>query len=359
MLKRYILLILKNRKLFFGVVFGLTLLGLIISLLLPKWYLAEASFLAPELAPNTMIGMGGGLTSVIQSFTGQRQMSGYSYMAILNSRTINEKIVRKFDLMKVYHISDSLMSKALKKLSGNVSFTFGDNDETTISVYDKNPVRAAEMANYYLELLNERGKEFARNELASFKKLIEERVRANEDTLKKLGQRIKTFQEREQVPVVMTEQVSGLDFLGELYAQRIGLELQQELLKENYGPSHPLIASIKNQLHSIDRKIDAIPNMTVEYLQIYRELLVQRKIAEVLIPMLEQVKLSELQKIPDVIVLDKATPPDRKSKPKRVFIVLGVLILAIASTLYFLLIREKYHDELEDFWNQAKATWKN
>ncbi len=359
MLKRYILLILKNRKLFFGVVFGLTLLGLIVSLLLPKWYLAEASFLAPELAPNTLVGMSGGLSSVIQSFTGQRKMSGYSYMAILNSRTINEKVIRKFNLMKVYDISDSLMSKALKELSGNVSFTFGDNDETTISVYDKNPARAAEMANYYLELLNERGKEFARNELATFKKMIEERVRANEDTLKKLEHRIKLFQEREQVPVVMTEQVSGLDFLGELYAQRISLELQQQLLKENYGASHPMLTSIKNQLSNIDQKINAIPSMTVEYLQIYRELLVQRKIAEVLVPMLEQVKLSELQKIPDVIVLDKATPPDRKSKPKRMFIVLGALIFASAGMFYFLLIKEKYHDELEEFWSQAKATWKS
>ena len=359
MLKHYILLLLKNKTLFFGVVFGLTLIGLIISLLLPKWYLAEASFLAPELAPNTMIGMGGGLSSVIQSFTGSRKMSGYSYLAILNSRTINEKVVRKFDLMKVYQISDSLMSKALKELSGNVSFTFGDNDETTISVYDKNPLRASEIANYYLELLNERGKEFARNELASFKKLIEERARANEDTLKKLEQRIKLFQEREQVPVLMTEQVSGLDFLGELYAQRIGLELQQELLKENYGASHPLIASIRNQLLNINQKINAIPNMTVEYLQIYRELLVQRKIAEVLIPMLEQVKLSELQKIPDVIVLDKATPPDRKKKPKRIFIVLAVFLLSSITTFYYLLVKEKYHDELHEFWSQAKTTWKS
>lgn len=359
MLKRYILLILKNKELFFGAVFGITLIGLIISLLLPKWYLAEASFLAPELAPNTMIGMGGGLSSVIQSFTGQRKTSAYNYMAILNSRTINEQVVRKFDLMKVYHISDSLMSKALKELSGNVSFTFGDNDETTISVYDKNPVRAAEIANYYLELLNERGKEFARNELASFKKLIEERVRANEDTLKKLEQRIKLLQERGQVPLIMADQVSGLDFLGELYAQRIGLELQQELLKENYGANHPLIANIKNQLLNINQRINAIPNMTVEYLQIYRELLVQRKIAEVLIPMLEQVKLSELQKIPDVIVLDKATPPDRKSKPKRMFIVLAVFMMSTLSMFYFVLIKEKYDQELHEFWDQVKTTWKS
>ncbi len=358
MLKRYILLILKNRKLFFGVVFGITLIALIISLLLPKWYLAEASFLPPELAPNTMIGMSGGLSSVIQSFTGQRKMSGYNYMAILNSRTVNEQVIRKFDLMKVYHISDSLMSKALKELSGNVSFSFGDNDETTISVYDKDPVRAAEMANYYIELVNERSKEFARTELSTFKKLIEERVRANEDTLRKLEQRIKAFQEREQVPVIMAEQVSGLDFLGELYAQRIGLELQQQLLKENYGENHPLITAIRNQLQNINQKINAIPGMTVEYLQIYRELLVQRKIAEVLIPMLEQVKLSELQKIPDVVVLDKAVPPDRKKKPKRLFIVLGTFLLASTSTFYYLLIRDKYHDELEEFWSQAKATWK-
>lgn len=359
MLKRYILLILKHRKLFVSVVFLLTLLSIIISLLLPKWYLAESSFLAPELAPNTLLSMGGGLSSVIQSFTGQRNVSGYSYLAILNSRTIHEKVIEKFNLMKVYNISDSLMSKAIRELSGNVSFTIGDNDETVISVYDKNPVRAAGMANYFLELLNERGKEFAKNELAAFKMLLQDRVKENEENLTKLENRIKEFQEKEKIPVVITEQASGLDFIGEIYAQKIAMEIQRDFLKENYGASHPFIASINQQLIELNKKIDIIPEVTVEYIKIYRELLIQRKIAEFLVPMLEQVKLSELQKIPDVIVLDKAVPPDRKKKPKRMFIVLGMFLFSSISMFYFLLIREKYNQELQDFWNQVKTTWKS
>ena len=359
MLKRYILLILKHRKLFVGVVFLVTLLSIIVSLLLPKWYLAESSFLAPELAPNTLLSMGGGLSSVIQSFTGQRNVNGYSYLAILNSRTILEKVVKKFNLLKVYDISDSPMSKAVRELSGNVSFTIGDNDETIISVYDKDPVRAAAIANYFLELLNQRGKEFAIKELAAFKKLLQERVQENEATLKKLEERIKTFQEKEKIPMVITEQASGLDFIGEIYAQKIGLEIQRDILKENYGAGHPFIAALNQQLKELNKKIDIIPRVTVEYIRIYRELLIQRKIAEFLIPMLEQVKLSELQKIPDVIVLDRAVPPDRKKKPKRMFIVLGMFLLSSISMFYFLLIREKYNQELHDFWNQVKTTWKS
>jgi len=359
MLKRYILLLIKYRKLFIGFVFTMTLISIIVSLLLPKWYLAEASFIAPELAPNTLLSMGGGLSSVIQSFTGQRNISGYSYLAILNSRTINEKVIKKFNLMEVYHISDSLMSKALRELSGNVSFTIGDNDETIISVYDKDPVQAANMANYYLELLNERGKEFARKELSTFKRLIEERIEENEVTLNKLENRIKEFQEKEQVPVVMTEQVSGLDFIGELYAEKIGLEIQRDVYMESYNSKHPLISIINKQLENIDQKISMVPQWTVEYLQIYRELLVQRKIAEFLVPMLEQVKLSELQKIPDVLVLDKAVPPDRKKKPKRMFIVIAVFLMSSLSMLYFLLIKEKYNQELQDFWDQVRTTWKS
>lgn len=358
MLKRYILLILKHRKIFLAVVFLLTLTSLIVSLILPKWYLAESSFLAPELAPNTLLSMGGGLSSVIQSFTGQRNINGYSYLAILNSRTIHEKVIKKFNLMKVYNISDSLMSKAIKELSSNVSFTIGDNDETIISVYDKDPVRAAEMANYFTELLNERGKEFARNELASFKKLLEERVNENERALNKLENRIKEFQEKEKIPVVITEQASGLDFIGEIYAQKIGMEIQRDFLMENYGASHPFIAAINQQLSKLNQKINVIPEVTVQYLQIYRELLIQRKIAEFLVPMLEQVKLSELQKIPDVIILDKAVSPDRKKKPKRMFIVLATLLLSSVSMFYFLLIKEKYNQELEEFWSQVKVTWK-
>jgi len=71
------------------------------------------------------------------------------------------------------------------------------------------------------------------------------------------------------------------------------------------------------------------------------------------------VKLSELQKIPDVIVLDKAVPPDRKKKPKRMFIVLAVFMLSTLSMFYFLLIKEKYDHELHEFWDQVKTTWKS
>jgi len=358
MLKEYILILIKGRKTFLVSVFIVTALSVVISLVLPKWYLAEASFLPPELATNTLINMGGGLSQVIQSFTGQRNTSGYNYMAILESRTLNEEIVHEFKLIEAYHVRDSLMSKTLKKLRQNVKFTIGDNNETIISVYDKDPVKAAAIANHYLYLLNLREKELAKTELNTFLNLIEERVRDNESKLKSIQDRIETFQRENEIPVVINEDMGSMNYIGDIYVQKLSLELQKDFLEEMYGRNHPQIKLINKQLININKRVAEIPEISTIYMEIYRELLIQQKIMEFLIPMYEQVKLSAEQKVPDVLVIDKAIPPDRKNKPKRILIVLSAAILSSICSFYYLLIRDRYEDELEDFWIQVKSSWK-
>ena len=60
--------------------------------------------------------------------------------------------------------------------------------------------------------------------------------------------------------------------------------------------------------------------------------------------MYEQARLEEHKDVPVVVVLDKAVPAERKSRPKRMFIVAGsclsALILAVMAT--FALVRLEF-----------------
>src|SRR5512140_3112045 len=137
-----------------------TLLAVIVSFILPRWYRATASVLPPK-EPDMFSSLGAA-SSVLKGLSGTRGLRGlgqtegaYNYFAILKSRTAMEAVVRRFNLIEVYDIPDTSMEKTVKALSENTSFETAEDDNITIQVLDKDPQRAADMANYLVELLNE------------------------------------------------------------------------------------------------------------------------------------------------------------------------------------------------------------
>ena len=130
-----------------------------VSLILPKKYKATASVLPPR--QQDLFSFGGIAGSLAKSIPGAGKLglgqksSSYNYFAILNSRTALEQIVRQFDLLAVYDISDSSMEKAIKRLTDNVAFEEQGDENITIDVKDEDPKRAAAMANAFVDILNE------------------------------------------------------------------------------------------------------------------------------------------------------------------------------------------------------------
>ena len=103
----------------------------------------------------------------------------YNYLAILKSRTAMELVIQRFNLIKVYETQDSSLEETLKELRENVNFEVQDDDYITIEVLDKNKNRAAEMANYFVEILNTMSIELATKEATSNRDFIEKRLVEN------------------------------------------------------------------------------------------------------------------------------------------------------------------------------------
>jgi uncharacterized protein involved in exopolysaccharide biosynthesis len=59
--------------------------------------------------------------------------------------------------------------------------------------------------------------------------------------------------------------------------------------------------------------------MMIKYLRFYRDLEIQNKILEVILPMYEQAKVEEQKSIPSILFIDKAVPAEIKYGPKRLF----------------------------------------
>jgi len=72
------------------------------------------------------------------------------YLSLLTSRTVEDALIQRFDLMKEYH--EKRMSDARKEFENRTTAIAGTKDGLIrISVEDRDPRRAADLANGYVE----------------------------------------------------------------------------------------------------------------------------------------------------------------------------------------------------------------
>jgi uncharacterized protein involved in exopolysaccharide biosynthesis len=320
-----------------------TLLAVIISLLLPKWYRATASVLPPK-EPD-MFGTLGAASSVLKGLSGGRALKGlgqsqgaYNYFAILNSRTAMEAVVRRFDLINVYEISDTSMEKTVKVLAANTAFQPGDDDNITIEVLDKDPRRAADMANYFVDLLNEISIKLGTQEAKNNREFIGKRLEKTREDLHQAEEALRQYQVKSGMIIPMDPTSPGVSAIGELYGLKAKREIELAILKRTASSDNPLVKQTELELRELDRKVSTFPGVGMESLRLYRNLVIQQKILEFLIPLYEQAEVDEQKDVPVLLVLDKAVAPERKVKPQRMLIVFlaGTLSLFLFVILAFL-----------------------
>lgn len=96
----------------------------------------------------------------------------------------------------------------------------------------------------------------------------------------------------------------------------------------------------KNKLTDAELVLDKTPNTSLEYLDALRNLKYQEAVWEILAKQFEMAKLDEAKDFPLIQVLDKATPPEKKSKPKRSLIVILATLAAGFLAVIWAFIRE-------------------
>jgi len=315
-----------------------TLIAVIISLILPKWYRATASILPPK-EPD-MFGSLGAASTVLKGLTAGRSLKGlgqsraaYNYFAILKSRTAMEAVVHRFDLITVYDISDSSMEKAVKMVEDNVNFETQDDENLTIEVLDKDPRRAADMANYFVDLLNDISIRLGTQEARNNRVFIEERLRMTRDDLRKAEDSLRDYQERTGIIVAMDPEASGVSPVAELYGLKAKKEIELAILKRGVAADNPVLQQKEVELSELSLKLSTFPGVGIESLRLYRDLLIHQKIMEFLVPLHEQAKVDEQKDVPVLLVLDKAVPPEKKVKPQRVLIVFVASFLTLMASI--------------------------
>jgi len=115
------------------------------------------------------------------------------------------------------------------------------------------------------------------------------------------------------------------------------MEIEVGVLERTVSSDNPVLAQDRIELQELNKKVAEIPAAGIGTLRLYREVMIQQKILEYVLPLFEQAKVDEHKDVPVILVLDKAVKPERKEKPKRALIIvisaLSSLLLSIAYAL--------------------------
>ncbi len=374
----YIYVIYKWKKFIIINTFIVAIISTVFAFLIPKTYKATAVVTIPPQNSNNL----GGFASLLSDNSsivslGSKLLGGTSgsmdvLLGILNSRTALTDVIQKFNLINYYGIKDSNMDKTLKAFRGDISFDQNEFGMIEISVINKDPKESAEIANYFTTIMDSINIALNTEQAKNNRIFIEKRYNKNQRDLKSAEDSLYNFQKKYGVLVVPDQLDAGFKAAAELEAELVKKELTSELLQKQYGDNSPLYKSALAQVDFFKKKIASLknspsitnqsnflipfkkaPDLLLKYYKYYRDLKIQTKIMEVILPLSEQAKVTEQNNIPTIMVLDKAVPPNLKYRPKKAFIILGItfplfiMFMLIAFRGEIVYKRENFKNPLE------------
>jgi len=320
---------------------------------LPVWYQASTIILPPA-------GGGGGLPSFLsQDIAGIAASFGLEtptveiYQTILQSRSLKEKLIEKFNIRKVYKVAPGTFPEDLMRaFEKNMSVITREDQSIVVSFYDKDPERAANLANAAVDELDRLYGEITSNSAHLNRVFIGERLQEVKDSISVLQDSLIGFQRRWGL-VSLSDQVTAMiTAAADLKAQQLANDIQMNVIKEVYGVNHPKVVELRRTSEEMGRRfravldgsqselffaLDSLPVLTREYADIMREIRVQSSLLEFIYPQFESARISETRERANVQVLDHAQKPNKKAKPPRRLIVMVACGLSILASILIVL----------------------
>ena len=382
-----ILLLWKRRKFITKNVIWVGLASVIISLFLPKWYVSKAVILSSGAGRFSLISAFADLPLNEFGFSPVNEDIN-SFISILVSRSVKEWMVGKFDLVERYGTRD--VEFAMEAFEGNTELRVTDEGALAITVMDRDPKLAQQMVQEMLNQLDLLNRRLSREQGKYNRQFLEERLEQNKIDLAIAEEGLKLFQEQTGVVDILTQVTAQLETYGqlhsqelqaytELYSQRAQTEVQLNTLKATLMADNPTIRHYEvmygeqdKQLSTLSQKLDrelenllfssdnaageaisnessesiwvsmgSFPDLAMRSARLLREVEVQGKLLEILVPQYEQARMEESKNIPTLQVIDEPKVPLNKAKPKRMLIVLGAVFMAVIFSSGYVLI--EYH----------------
>jgi uncharacterized protein involved in exopolysaccharide biosynthesis len=349
------------------------LLGTLFAFLLPKRFESTTQLMPPDSQSSSGMAMlaaltaktGNGVGAIAGDLLGMKS-SGALFIGILRSRTVEDRLIDKFDLKKIYWTR--LEENARRKLEENTSISEDRKSGIiNITVTDDDPKRAAAIAQAYVEELDRLVAEVSTSSARREREFLESRLKAVQVDLEDAEKEFSQFSSKNGTIDIKEQGKAMVEAAAALEGQLIAAKSELEGLKQIYTDNNvrvrstrAKIAELQNQLEKIGGKgesplsagsarhdsfypsIRKLPLLGVQFADLYRRTKVQEAVFEALTQQYELAKVQEAKETPSVKVLDAARVPERKSFPPRLLIMFLCTFLTLMGGTVLVLGRARW-----------------
>lgn len=360
-------ILIRNRWLIFKIIFFTTLFSLFLSLIWPKTYKSSIQFFPP---PRQQSGITGIFSNLLQPMVSTSELNQEALMVILNSRTVKEQVIDKFNYREIYN--SDIPEFLIKQMESNIIISdireggFGFNPLIAVefSFIDKDPKRAADVCKFYIEKVDSILKSLNTERVLKTKNIVETRYLENIAKLNEAEMKLQNFQKMNGIFEIESQTKTIINTMAEIKSKIIQLEIQLDIMKKVASAENYEILNIITEKNAYEKKyqefyrksdslltddifhsIDEMPRLSREYAQLYRDVVIQNKIYEYIYPQYEQMKMQVKIQAQGVQILDPAQIPTYKYKPKRSLIVVAGLMFGIFVSLFVVFFKNMIENE--------------
>jgi capsule polysaccharide export protein KpsE/RkpR len=351
---------------------------ILLAFLIPKRYEATTQLMPPENvsggamamldtlgargseSPGIAGSIGGAALGGVASDLLSMKNTGALFVSILYSRTVSDRVIEQFQLNRVYHAK--LIEDTRIALWEHVDISEDRKSGVIgITVTDKDPRRAAGIAQAYVTELNRLVAEVSTSSARRERLFLEDRLKTVKATLDNATVRFSEFASSNTAIDVPAQGKAMVEAAAWIQGELIFEESELRGLEQIYAPGNvrlqahqARVVELRQQLqklggsdsaseiksdHSLFPSIRKLPLLGVTYFDLYRESKIQESLYQLLTQQYELAKVEEAKQIPSVKVLDAAVVPTKKSYPPRTQIVVSGTLLILAGAVAWIFLR--------------------
>jgi uncharacterized protein involved in exopolysaccharide biosynthesis len=361
----------RSRRFIWGVAWKTLLGSIVLAFILPAHYKSSVRFVPGENpssnGSSSMMGLlskaiGGSDNSSIgfgldpASLLGAKTPGAF-YVEVLKSRSVQDRLINRFDLRARYRKSTYLAAR--NKLT---SFAEIEEDKKsgviTLTVTDYEPKVAAQIANAYIEELNRLAVDLNTSSAHRERQFLEERLATAKQDLARASMALSQFTSRNSMVDPQNEGRAVMDAAARMQGELIASETELKGLQQIYSDDNIRVrtlkarmAELRSQLRKLvgpesdaaapDAAVDwpapypsmhTLPGLGSRYADLYREAKIQEAVYAFVTQQFEMAKIQEAKELPIVRIMDAGVAPEKRSSPIRSLVVagsvLGALVLA-------------------------------
>jgi capsule polysaccharide export protein KpsE/RkpR len=346
--------------------------GLAVAFLLPVRYQSSVQLMPPDSQQGMSLSLlaamnqrtGNGLGALAGDALGIKS-SGALFVGVLRSRTVEDRLVDKFSLKKIYGVR--LKEQARNTLQNNTDISEDRKSGIiSISVRDEDAKRATLLAQANVEELNHLVVELSTSAAHRERVFLEERLVTIKQNLDQASQQFSRFASENGAIDIKEQGRAMVESSALLQGQWIAAESELRGLEAIYTRNNvrvraleARIAELRQQALKINGKekkeiaagteadspsLRTLPLLGVTYADLYRRTRIEETVYETMTQQYELAKVEEAKETPSVKVLDSASIPERRIFPPRLVVLFLCMAVAFLAGVASILAKEQWRN---------------